>query len=144
MSKYVLIAFDFSGRMEIIRFMFVATGVKVGREKNLHFVQNSAVKFSQPCVFDYFLCNKSSARCGTGICQCRIQGGTRDMRVLSPVQLFFSISGSFLGGGGGEGRVMAKIIDCLASFRVGGPCLGNSGSATLLFPYQLSLILFSV
>ena len=60
MSKYVLIAFDFRGRMEIIRFMFAATGVKVRREKNLHFVQNSTVKFSQPCVFDYFLCNKSS------------------------------------------------------------------------------------
>ena len=60
MSKYVLIAFDFRGRMEIIRFMFSATGVKVRREKNLHFVQNSTVKFSQPCVFDYFSCNKSS------------------------------------------------------------------------------------
>ena len=48
MSKYVLIAFDFRGRMEIIRFMFAAAGVKVRREKDLHFVQNSTILFSQP------------------------------------------------------------------------------------------------
>ena len=101
MSKYVLIAFDFRGRMEIIRFMFAAAGVKVRREKDLHFVQNSTVKISQTCVFDYFLCNKSSARCGTGICHCRIQGGTRDMRAPSPGPIIFFDFMQFL----------AKIID---------------------------------
>ena len=38
MSRYVLISFDFRGRMEIIRFMFAATGVKVRREKNHRFI----------------------------------------------------------------------------------------------------------
>ena len=87
--------------------MFAAAGVKVRREKNLHFVQNSTVSFSQPSVFNYFLCNKSSMRCGKGICQCRIQGGTRDVRHPPPalVQLFFPISYSFWG----EGE-MVKIV----------------------------------